>query len=151
MTLYRRFGAQVTVVEMAPRLIARVLGREHPHAIMERVSHETIYQALYVQTRGTLRADLHRQLSLKRSARKTRGSAGRGGGHTYDHAMKISQRPAQVADRAVPVVVGDRLGPSFGILELSAVIGASVHERQRDTIVADVPRPVEIALRIHVS
>jgi IS30 family transposase len=90
----------------SPGLIATMLRQEHPGptaaARMSRVSHETIYQALYVQTRGSLRADLHRQLSLKRSARKARGSTGRGGGHTYDHAMKISQRPAQVADRAVP-------------------------------------------------
>jgi IS30 family transposase len=93
-------------VGWSPGLIAEFLGEQHPGtgagAIMGRVSHETIYQALYVQTRGALRADLHQQLSLKRSARKTRGSAGRGGGHTYDHAMTISQRPAQVADRAVP-------------------------------------------------
>jgi IS30 family transposase len=90
----------------SPGLIAEYLAQQHAGsatgAIMGRVSHETIYQALYVQTRGGLRADLHRQLSLKRPARKTRGSTGRGGGHTYDHAMTISQRPAQVADRAVP-------------------------------------------------
>ena len=90
----------------SPGLIAQFLRQQHPgsgaEAIMARVSHETIYQALYVQTRGGLRADLHRQLSLKRSARKPRGSAGRGGSHTYDHAMRISQRPAEVADRAVP-------------------------------------------------
>nr|WP_234974439.1 IS30 family transposase [Williamsia sterculiae] len=90
----------------SPGLIAAMLRHEHPGtsaaARMGRVSHETIYQALYVQTRGNLRADLHRQLSLKRSARKSRGSTGRGGSHTYDHALTISQRPAQVADRAVP-------------------------------------------------
>jgi IS30 family transposase len=90
----------------SPGLIAEFLRQRHPGsdatAIMGRVSHETIYQALYVQTRGALRADLHRQLSLKRSARKSRSSTGRGGGHTYDHAMTISQRPAQIADRAVP-------------------------------------------------
>jgi IS30 family transposase len=85
----------------SPELIAQVL-KADACSMMDRVSHETIYQALYVQTRGSLRADLHRQLSLKRSARKTRGSTGRGGAHTYDHAMKISQRPAQIADRAVP-------------------------------------------------
>jgi transposase, IS30 family len=90
----------------SPGLIAAILREQHPGstaaARMGRVSHETIYQALYVQTRGSLRADLHRQLSLQRSARRPRSSAGRGGGHTYDHAMRISQRPAQVSDRAVP-------------------------------------------------
>ena len=90
----------------SPGLIATMLREQHPGstaaARMGRVSHETIYQALYVQTRGSLRADLHRQLSLKRSARKPHGSAGRGGAHIYDRAMRISQRPAQVSDRAVP-------------------------------------------------
>ena len=52
------------------------------------MSHETIYQALYVQTRGELRADLHKQLSLKRSARKPRGGRSRGG-TPYAEAFKI--------------------------------------------------------------
>lgn len=90
----------------SPELIASMLRQQHPGstpaARMNRVSHETIYQALYVQTRGSLRADLHRQLSLKRSARKPRSGTGRGGARLYDHVMRISQRPAQVGDRAVP-------------------------------------------------
>ena len=44
----------------SPGLIAAMLRREHPHMIMDRVSHETIYRALYVQTRGSLRKDLPR-------------------------------------------------------------------------------------------
>ena len=61
----------------SPKLIALVLATEHPRGSMERVAAETIYQALYVQTRGQLRADLHKQLSLKRSARKPRGGRSR--------------------------------------------------------------------------
>ena len=56
----------------SPQLIARVLAAEGI-AKMDRVSHETIYQALYVQTRGALRKDLYRKLSLRRAARKARG------------------------------------------------------------------------------
>jgi IS30 family transposase len=86
----------------SPGLIAAMLKQEHPHNIMNRVSHETIYRALYVQTRGGLRADLHRQLSTRRAARKPRGaSSGRGAG-IYAEAFTISQRPAEAADRAVP-------------------------------------------------
>src|SRR4051812_1589811 len=51
-----------------PGLIAVMLRREHPHMIMDRVSHETIYRALYVQTRGSLRKDLAAQLLTKRRA-----------------------------------------------------------------------------------
>ena len=50
---------------------------EHPAVIMERVCHETIYQALYVQTRGELRADLSEQLSLKRRPTQSPGQSRR--------------------------------------------------------------------------
>ena len=59
---------------------------------MDRVSHETIYRALYVQTRGQLRKDLYRKLSLRRKQRKARGSTRQ---HSlYRDAFKIS-RPAR--------------------------------------------------------
>jgi IS30 family transposase len=104
--------------------------------MMGSVSAETIYQALYVQTRGGLRADLHRQLSLKRSQRKSGTSIGRGGGHTYDHAMRISQRPAKVADRAVPGHwEGDLiLGPSN-----RSAIGTLVERSTRFVILLHLP------------
>ncbi|WP_425524508.1 transposase, partial [Paenarthrobacter nicotinovorans] len=65
------------------------------------VSHETIYQALYVQTRGNLRADLAEKLSLKRKQRIHHGTDRRANS-PYKEAFKISQRPAEVQDRAVP-------------------------------------------------
>jgi IS30 family transposase len=105
----------------SPKLIALVLALEHPAGSIDRVSHETIYQCLYVQTRGHLRADLHKQLSLKRSARKARGSRGRGGVR-YTEAFTISQRPAEVEDRAVPghwegdLILGTGNGSAVGTL-----------------------------------
>jgi len=105
----------------SPRLIARVLREESPQVIMGRVSHETIYQALYVQTRGSLRQDLHRQLSTKRPRRQPRAGAKRA--HSpYREAFKISQRPPEVADRAVPghwegdLVMGTANGTAVGTL-----------------------------------
>lgn len=106
----------------SPGLIARVLRADHGTNMMERVSHETIYQALYVQTRGQLRADLHRRLSLKRAARKPRGRRPGGLAATYAEAFKISQRPAEAADRAVPghwegdLVIGAGGGSAVGTL-----------------------------------
>lgn len=47
----------------SPKLIAEVLARDHPGDKLARVSHETIYRSLYVQSRGQLRADLHKCLS----------------------------------------------------------------------------------------
>ena len=105
----------------SPRLIAQVLGRDYPHMIMERVSHETIYQALYVQTRGGLRKDLYRELSTKRPRRKPQGGAKRQNS-PYKEAFKISQRPAEAQDRAVPghwegdLVMGTAGGVAVGTL-----------------------------------
>ena len=105
----------------SPKLIAMMLAASHPAGSMARVSHETIYQCLYVQTRGHLRADLHKQLSLKRSQRKPRGTTSRGGVR-YTEAFKISDRPAEVEDRAVPghwegdLILGTGNGSAVGTL-----------------------------------
>jgi IS30 family transposase len=64
------------------------------------VSHETIYQALYVQGRGELRRELARCLRIGRAKRRPRGR-GEHSGQLRDMVM-ISQRPAEAADRAVP-------------------------------------------------
>ena len=85
----------------SPRLISSMLAFYFPDDQTMQVSHETIYRALYVQTRGTLRADLARKLSLKRKARVPY-SADRHRNSPYKDAFKISERPAQVQDRAVP-------------------------------------------------
>ena len=105
----------------SPKLIATMLALEHPHMIMDRVSHETIYQALYVQTRGSLRKDLHQHLSTKRASRKHQAGAKRSSS-PYREAFTISQRPAEVADRAVPghwegdLVMGTAGGVAVGTL-----------------------------------
>jgi IS30 family transposase len=105
----------------SPKLIATVLARDHPRGSMDRVSHETIYQALYVQTRGQLRADLYQRLSTKRPRRKPRGTP-RPGTTRYAEAFKISDRPAEVADRAVPghwegdLILGTGCGSAIGTL-----------------------------------
>lgn len=86
----------------SPKLIADVLERDHPDDKTWRVSHETIYQALYVQGRGQLRQDLARQLSTGRVARKSRNGTGARGPSPFKDALTISDRPAHVEDRAVP-------------------------------------------------
>jgi transposase, IS30 family len=85
----------------SPKLIAEVL-RADGCPMMGRVSHETIYKALYVQTRGGLRADLHRQLSLKRRQRKSHGHTDGRGKSLYAEAFTIRERPQEAEDRAVP-------------------------------------------------
>ncbi len=66
------------------------------------VSPETIYQALYVQGRGHLRADLHQHLRTGRAVRRPRRSTVKGPSGKIPDMILISERPAEVADRAVP-------------------------------------------------
>jgi IS30 family transposase len=89
----------------SPKLIAVMLRQDRDLGRIDKmgcVSHETIYRALYVQTRGGLRQDLHRQLSLKRHERKHRDHVDGRGKSLYRKAFTIRQRPAEVTDRAVP-------------------------------------------------
>ena len=85
----------------SPKLIAELLARDHPDDRLCRVSHETIYQCLYVQTRGSLRADLHKCLSTKRAARKPRDRYASRGVYSGQE-FTISDRPPEADDRAVP-------------------------------------------------
>jgi transposase, IS30 family len=83
----------------SPDEIARRLPLDFPDDPEMRVSHETIYQSLYVQGRGELRRELARCLRSGRTTRKKRGTPdGRG---RIPGMVMISDRPAAVADRAV--------------------------------------------------
>lgn len=119
----------------SPKLVALVLRAESPHMIMGRVSHETIYQALYVQTRGGLRKDLYRQLSTKRPRRKPRTGAKRANS-PYREAFTISQRPAEVADRAVP---GHWEGDLIMGVAGGAAVGTLVERTTRFTMLLHLP------------
>ena len=86
----------------SPEQIARRLRRDFPGDETMRISHEAIYQALYVQGRGVLRRELTACLRTGRALRVPRArSRGRGKSHVTPEVM-ISKRPAEVADRAVP-------------------------------------------------
>ena len=83
----------------SPQQIAARLRFDFPDDPEMRVSHETIYQSLYVQTRGALRRELAKELRSGRRHRKPRGS--RMGGNIRD-IVPIAERPAEVDERAVP-------------------------------------------------
>jgi IS30 family transposase len=84
----------------SPDEISRRLPLDFPDDPEMRVSHETIYQSLFVQGRGELRRELARCLRTGRTCRKKRGVPdGRG---RIPGMVMISERPAEVADRAVP-------------------------------------------------
>jgi IS30 family transposase len=86
--------------EWSPRQIATRLRVDYPDDATMRVSHETIYQALYIQGRGTLRQELKKHLRQARPSRRKQGRDSMRG--KIPNMVNISKRPAEAADRAVP-------------------------------------------------
>lgn len=87
----------------SPQQISAWLALEYPDRPEMQVSHETIYQSLFVQSRGALRKELHSCLRSGRAMRRakayTKGNVGQG---QIKNMVMISERPAEVKDRAVP-------------------------------------------------
>jgi IS30 family transposase len=86
----------------SPEQISRRLRRDHPGRPELHVTHETIYQALYVQGRGELRRELARALRTGRAVRKPRRRDDQRQSRFPHPMVMISQRPAEADDRAVP-------------------------------------------------
>lgn len=119
----------------SPEQIAHRLPLDFPHDPSMRISHETIYQALYVLGRGALRRELTACLRTGRALRVPRArSRGRGKAFVAPEIM-ISERPAEAADRAVP-------GHWEGDLILglcSSAIGTLVERTTRFTLLLHLP------------
>ena len=87
----------------SPQQIAGWLMREHPDEEDKRVSHETIYRSLFIQTRGVLKKELLAHLRSTRAIRRSRhASMKRSGVGRFNDAISIRDRPAEVEDRAIP-------------------------------------------------
>ncbi|WP_247666143.1 IS30 family transposase [Nocardiopsis sp. B62] len=86
----------------SPEQISRRLKRDFPERPELHVCHETIYQALYVQGRGELRRELAAALRSGRARRKPRRQAQQRRERFAHPMVMISERPPEVADRAVP-------------------------------------------------
>ena len=85
----------------SPEQVSVMLRREFPDRPEMQVSHETIYQSIYVQGRGALRRELASCLRTGRALRRPRRKDGERRGKIPGMVM-ISERPAEVQDRAVP-------------------------------------------------
>ena len=98
----RRVVEAKLALEWAPQQIAAWLAEEYPSDPEMRVSHETIYMSLFIQGRGALRQELHRSLRTGRAIRRPRGTRQPDGRGILRDMVLISERPAEVKDRAVP-------------------------------------------------
>jgi len=122
-------------IAWSPEQISRRLELDFPGDTTMRISHEAIYQALFIQGRGALKRELTACLRTGRALRVPRArSTGRGKSFVSPEIM-ISKRPAEAADRAVP-------GHWEGDLILglnSSAIGTLVERTTRFTLLLHLP------------
>ena len=126
----RRWGAS-----WSPEQISRRLRLDFPEDASMRISHEAIYQALYVQGRGALRRELCACLRTGRALRVPRARTQQRGKPFITSELMISERPPEVADRAVP---GHWEGDLIIGLNSSA-IGTLVERATRFTMLLHLP------------
>jgi IS30 family transposase len=99
--LWEHVRERLLVDRWSPEQISNRLRKDHPDDPSWWVSHETIYQAIYVQGRGELRKELKACLRSGRITRRSQARMVRTPG-TIVGMVSISERPQEVADRAVP-------------------------------------------------
>ena len=110
------------------------------------MSHETIYQSLFVQGRGTLRKELWRSLRTGRAVRRPQGRPGSTKGQIRDIVM-ISERPGEVDDRAVPghwegdLIIGTH----------KSAIGTLVERHTRYVMLFQVPDNTAESVRVALT
>jgi IS30 family transposase len=120
----------------SPEQIARRLPRDFPDDESMRISHEAIYQALYVQGRGALRRELTACLRTGRALRVPRARSRARGKSFVTPELLISRRPAEATDRAVPGHWEGDLILGLG----SSAIGTLVERTTRFTFLLHLPR-----------
>jgi IS30 family transposase len=120
----------------SPEQIAGRLAVDFPDDGSMRISHEAIYQALYVQGRGALRRELTACLRTGRALRVPRARTRGRGKQFVTPEILISQRPAEVEDRAVPGHWEGDLILGLG----SSAIGTLVERTTRFTMLLHLPR-----------
>lgn len=120
----------------SPEQLARRLPIDFPDDKTMRISHEAIYQALFIRGRGVLRSELTACLRTGRVLRVPRGRVRRRGKGFVSPEITISERPAEAADRAVPGHWEGDLILGLG----SSAIGTLVERTTRFAMLLHLPR-----------
>ena len=132
----RAWVGQHLKMKWSPEQVSARLKAEFPDRPEMRVSHETIYQSLYVQGRGALRRELAKSLRTGRALRRPRRKEGERRGKIAG-MVNVSERPAEAADRAVPGHwEGDLIIGAHG----KSAIGTLVERTTRFTMLVPLPR-----------
>ncbi len=121
--------------KLSPEQICNRLVKDFPDDESMRVSHETIYQALYFQARGGLKREVQNALRTGRTRRKPQRRPDQRQHRFVDDMLMISERPAEVEDRAVP-----------GHWEGDLIMG----EGNRSAIATLVERTTRYTLLVHL-
>ena len=130
----RRRVEQLLELRWSPQQIAAWLQRRYPDQPAMHLSHEAIYQSLFIQARGALRRELSAYLRRPRTQRRSPQRVDHRGQRT--DRLNISQRPAEAADRAVPGHwEGDLL-----VGRAQTAIGTLVERTTRFTLLLALPR-----------
>jgi IS30 family transposase len=128
----------------SPQQIAGWLKREYSTEEHNQVSHETIYRSLYVQARGVLKKELIQYLKTQRIMRRSKHSSLKGSGlGQITNTISISERPASVADRAIPghwegdLICGSKNSQIVTLVERHSryVMLAKVNDRKSESVV----------------
>ncbi len=137
--------------DWSPEQISKWLVKTYPDDSNLRISHETIYRTLYIQARGGLKKDLVTHLRRSNGVRRNlkARNTGRGRGQIVG-AVSISERPPEVADRAVPghwegdLLAGNKRSNIATLVERKSrfVMLARLPQRDSETVVKAVARRI---------
>jgi IS30 family transposase len=141
----RRVVEHKLELRWSPQQISGWLVRTFPDDPEMRVSHETIYVSLFVQSRGALRKELTRYLRRGHASRRRRGHSIMNGQGQLRATINISQRPAEANDRAVPghwegdLIFGKKMSAVVTLVERQSrfVMLIALPNGHRADIVAD--------------
>jgi len=139
-----RLVASKLKMNWSPEQIAGWLKAEYPRDERYHVSHETIYQSLFIQARGALKKELTAHLRSQRTIRRSKHSKSKGVGQgEIKDIVSIRERPASVEDRAVPghwegdLIAGSKNTHIATLVERKTryVMLAKVNSRDTETVI----------------